>query len=1034
MHIRLKNIIVFLVVFTLFVLTANATSNDNLKIFAPNYFNEQNNIYDSIHYLENEHLSFEFCSNEDVKDITFTLKCDSSEEKLIVNNNYEKKGCYFSNYNLNNSPCDNFELNINYNINGKDRLLTRNFVKQRESLLINHILSKDYEDLNDLELSYYLIVLNNIQDKNNLENINVYEKLKNSRNNDNKCWPKNKCDLKTTLEILRNLKLAGYNSNSRLLEDGEIYIQRNVLEDPDEYIKEDEDEDYELELHIIDYDLDQDIECELKIDNDKEYNYDFDDRSDIDDLRVYRNFDENFEFICDYEIKELDLLVYKENIHDKTNDDEDNIEYTLSSYDKNDYSDFMYKIQIEHDFNEDEEIECDFTVDGKEIFENKVFDNDSDIDDLIIKDYFDDEIIFDCDDDFDTLRYDIYAQIKDEKKYPNEEEIEYYLNLDNFDKYDFEINFEYKFLNNEEIECELKIDNNNPQPYTFDEDDVSDNIVTIKNKKASSNIEFECKNKDLKNINLKVYDLFDRKQVDQDYKSVENIKYSIPSDFSDYICIGLDNDCKLENSINALNTFSSNVVDDSNKLENFVDSFINKGENSENFVYQEDKILDTGKYLFYKNNEDLVDFLKFNQNNDGSWGDDKTITNKVLQTSWATIGLQNAISSAEHIEDAKKWIYYNEPINGWSSIEKNTIAYIAIKEKLKPYLSMSIKNEIENITNFKIENPTIYNLKDIKVVLSNEINEYVSYTQDLGDLIGKESLEFNITLIKEIEGSKSGTFKITGVNGQNKEIELINIPINIKGTNPFDIITKNYSMSEKEKIIKIDKVNNFDVFSYDCTYNNPFNNEKIDLTINNGTSKIEVSNINQDTGDYYFDISCKNKETSFIIPINISITKPNVTISVTPENLIIENYNDFYIQVKNIGDKVETISMDIQGDYSGVIEPSEKAKVLAVNETRDIYFTITDPELLNQLSAGGKSEIILTTSSQFEKEIPISVFITKDNQEKGMSLFWYIGFAFVIFLIIGLFILRRMRMLQNQNDNEFHDADHEEEILLDDDF
>ncbi|MFW6009196.1 MAG: hypothetical protein ACOCP8_08045, partial [archaeon] len=305
-----------------------------------------------------------------------------------------------------------------------------------------------------------------------------------------------------------------------MLEDGEIYIQRNVLEDPDEYIKEDEDEDYELELHIIDYDLDQDIECELKIDNDKEYNYDFDDRSDIDDLRVYRNFDENFEFICDYEIKELDLLVYKENIHDKTNDDEDNIEYTLSSYDKNDYSDFMYKIQIEHDFNEDEEIECDFTVDGKEIFENKVFDNDSDIDDLIIKDYFDDEIIFDCDDDFDTLRYDIYAQIKDEKKYPNEEEIEYYLNLDNFDKYDFEINFEYKFLNNEEIECELKIDNNNPQPYTFDEDDVSDNIVTIKNKKASSNIEFECKNKDLKNINLKVYDLFDRKQVDQDYKSV----------------------------------------------------------------------------------------------------------------------------------------------------------------------------------------------------------------------------------------------------------------------------------------------------------------------------------------------------------------------------------------------------------------------------------------------------------------------------------------------------------------------------------
>ena len=49
---------------------------------------------------------------------------------------------------------------------------------QKQSKLINYVLGVDYELLDSDELSYYLTVLNDIQAKENEENVNAYEKLK----------------------------------------------------------------------------------------------------------------------------------------------------------------------------------------------------------------------------------------------------------------------------------------------------------------------------------------------------------------------------------------------------------------------------------------------------------------------------------------------------------------------------------------------------------------------------------------------------------------------------------------------------------------------------------------------------------------------------------------------------------------------------------------------------------------------------------------------------------------------------------------
>ena len=92
---------------------------------------------------------------------------------------------------------------------------------------------KNYEELDSLDLSYYLTVLKDLE-KNTKKIEDVYNKLKNDRDNNEKCWPSNSCDLTETSEILFNLKMSGQDPKSRLLQDGKIYLESKSLNEDDE--------------------------------------------------------------------------------------------------------------------------------------------------------------------------------------------------------------------------------------------------------------------------------------------------------------------------------------------------------------------------------------------------------------------------------------------------------------------------------------------------------------------------------------------------------------------------------------------------------------------------------------------------------------------------------------------------------------------------------------------------------------------------------------------------------------------------------
>lgn len=800
--------IVFLFLLSLIFILNVFSEEGTIEIYSPNYFNEQTKIYDDIHYLENEHLSFKFCTDEKSEEIKFNIACPS-ETIEIISNKYESanKGCYFSNHNINNLSCDDFSLEISYNLENKKKQIKRTFKKQKQSMLINDILGEDYTLLNPVDLSYYLIVQSDLETINSKNSGEIYDILKNVRNNENKCWTSSSCKLVDTTIILRNLIMAGYNLNSRLLEDGKNYLERKTISN---------------------------------------------------------------------------------------------------------------------------------------------------------------------------------------KKNPLK----------------FLIEIDKKFINSSEMNCKLKIDEEVEKTYIFN------NKTLNLSKQSSSSILFTC-NQSVDEISLSIYNLQGKISETKTYENTNTFNYNL----AEFACLGENNACDFSNNLNSLITYSSNI-EDSNKIETYLNTYkINS--NGQSYIDTTNtRYENTGKYLYYKSDINLLEYLKFKQNNDGSWGDNSRY-DMIIQTSWAVLGIQKIESSSEYVKDGKKWIYYNEPITGWGSIEKNTLAYLAIKEQIKPYLKINVENEIKDTNLFVIENPTIYNLKDIKVKFSEDINKHLSYTQNIGEMKGQDQLIFNVTVNNNFFGKQTGEMIISGIDGKNTELTLIKMPITISGKTPFTIKNKPYFISEDSKNLELEIINNIETFSGNCSYLNIFNNENIEISISHLTKNIIIENPDLKIGKYSISFKCNIENAEFIFPVILEINSSIKSFEINESVVVITNIDDFKITLTNTLDEKQIFSFKIIGDDLGLIEPTETEKIIASKDVREIYFKITNPNLLEALGNSSKGEILITSENGYIKKIPITVNFVQEKEKSKISWVYIIIITFTILMIIVM-ILRYLRSKQNDEGNNGH--------------
>jgi hypothetical protein len=801
----------------IFIMSLNiGFSVDALNIVSPSYFEEQKNVYEKINYLENELLSFEFCSDKPTDYMKFVIIPDSGKDlQLKAYENNKKKNCFFTNFALNKISSDEFDLEIYYSDDNKEKIIKRKFQKRKQSKLINHILGLDPEVLNPVDLSNFLIVLNDVETSKNEQSVYSYDKLKVDRNNIDKCWPKDSCSIVDTSRILRNLAIAGYSTSTRLIEDGRNYLNK-------------------------------------------------------------------------------------------------------------------FKISNENN--------------------------------------------------------------------PTRVDIE----LDN------------SFVTGEEIICSLKIDEEDEVNYKFSE---SINMLT---KYVSDNLIFRC-NESVEKITLREYTYVGTLKDSNEY--VGSVGFT--TNIEPFSCIGSSNSCDFSATIDTLIGYGGGI-EDSSLLNNYISSLIITGEDGTRNLDTSNPYEDTGKYLYYKNDNELTDTLKFSQNNLGSWGT-SSIYNDIKKTAWSVIGLQRVNAGSEYVKDGEKWIYYNEPDTGWGDIEKNTLAYMSIKEQIKPYLKINSVNEIEKVTKFTIENPTIHHLKDIKVIMSKELIDYVSYTENLGDLEGKTKINFDITVDSDFYSQLTGKLKITGVNGKNDRITLLEIPINLVGPTPISIISGNYSMTEEVPSVNIRFIKNVPSFDIDCDYKNPFDGGDEKVILSAADNEIQINNFVLKQGNFNLELVCTYDKITFTTLGNITVDLAKTTFFI--DNIItLTSLEDFAVRVNDTSSAIQTLTFEITGTYNGLIVPAETSKLLAVDDNRDLFFKIVNPVLLAALGNSSSGNLIIKSTTGYKKSVPI-IFDLSLKVDNGMAWWvWLLSFLGLGFL--GLIAFRFYEMKPHvdgslvddsfDNDDEFY--------------
>src|SRR5690606_4119048 len=100
----------------LLIMQGYAAETESFTLYSPNYFNEANETFKTIHYLGDEYLSFRVCTGAEQSKVEAELTCSGSGNStpLQVSAYSELEGCYFSNSNLNQLSCDTFDLDIIY--------------------------------------------------------------------------------------------------------------------------------------------------------------------------------------------------------------------------------------------------------------------------------------------------------------------------------------------------------------------------------------------------------------------------------------------------------------------------------------------------------------------------------------------------------------------------------------------------------------------------------------------------------------------------------------------------------------------------------------------------------------------------------------------------------------------------------------------------------------------------------------------------------------------------------------------------------
>jgi hypothetical protein len=183
-------------------------------------------------YLYGEDLTFFACIEYDDVPARLSLLCNADNNFLDVPAvPWGDENCYMGSINLNDFICDDITIAADYVYDGENIRVSKDIHVNKVTGVLQRLLDTQFEDggwSSSLDTAFALFSLEPFSAV-FTDQVNAgLQYLKDTRENEKKCWPEDDCQISTTAMIAYLLTQAGYEDDLRIVHDSTIYLEQNM--------------------------------------------------------------------------------------------------------------------------------------------------------------------------------------------------------------------------------------------------------------------------------------------------------------------------------------------------------------------------------------------------------------------------------------------------------------------------------------------------------------------------------------------------------------------------------------------------------------------------------------------------------------------------------------------------------------------------------------------------------------------------------------------------------------------------------------
>jgi len=330
----------------------------------------------------------------------------------------------------------------------------------------------------------------------------------------------------------------------------------------------------------------------------------------------------------------------------------------------------------------------------------------------------------------------------------------------------------------------------------------------------------------------------------------------------------------------------------------------------------------TALMAYLDDNDNVTGWLRYRQNNDGSWGNSSDMKN-VITTGYALLGLLASGFNRTHevIEDAESWVNEREieftlnateDYEAWNSTEKNALAFIVLRNNARPVIKtdpMLVLIDKQDV-DIEIFNPTTFDLEELSFEFSDNLKDVLTIEEE--DYL--PSYSYIRQTISKSGGETGNIFGYLSI--YNYDYELGKVPVLITNFPRIEAVEQKDSLMVFGTSAKATVAFQKSAHTFNCLLDwdddDISSQEEYTITGNQADIDITFSRAERMEKTYAGTFECTSGDYTFEVPINLKVSRyETFPFTVSPSEVYVnESRKDAYFIIENNLD--ETLDVDVK--------------------------------------------------------------------------------------------------------------------------